>query len=92
MEFDYKTVIAIKDKYGVKEVICEDNDTRYQTHAVIIAIGPVPQTLEIPGEEQFKANGISWCAICDDAQYREKDAVVILQLKNQFSWRELSTN
>ena len=76
-EFDYKTVVAIEDKGDGKVVVCEEDDTRIETSAVIIATGTRPRRLNIPGEENHAGAGISWCAICDGAQYKGKDVVVI---------------
>lgn len=77
VEFDYKTVLEIKDNGQSKTVICEEDGTVYETRTVIIATGTVPRRLGVSGEEQFAADGISWCAICDGAQYRDKNVVVI---------------
>jgi thioredoxin reductase (NADPH) len=44
---------------------------------VILATGTVPRRLGVPGEDQWAGSGISWCAICDGAQYRDKEVVVI---------------
>jgi len=77
VEFDYKTVLEIIDNGVTKTLVCEEEDARIETHTVIIATGTVPRRLSIPGEESFAGTGISWCAICDGAQYRDKDVVVI---------------
>ncbi len=76
-EFDYKTVTAVIDEGAVKKVVCLEDDTVYEASAVIIATGTRPRRLHIPGEDTFTGAGISWCAICDGAQYRGKDVVVI---------------
>ena len=44
---------------------------------MILATGTVPRRLGVPGEDQWAGSGISWCAICDGAQYRDKEVVVI---------------
>lgn len=75
--FDYKTVTSITDNGDFKILTCEEDDTEIVTHAVIIATGTIPRKLGIPGEDRFAGAGISWCAICDGAQYRDKDVVVI---------------
>jgi thioredoxin reductase (NADPH) len=77
VEFDYRTVTSIKDKGDIKEVSCLEDNAMYKAHAVILATGTVPRKLDVPGEERFSGAGISWCAICDGAQYRGKDVVVI---------------
>ncbi len=77
VEFDYKTVVRIEDQGKLKKVYCEEDDAVFTTKSVIIASGTKPRCLNVPGEENFTGNGISWCAICDGAQYRGKDVVVI---------------
>ena len=77
VEFDYKTVLDISNGGLLKTVSCEEDGTVYKTRAVILATGTVPRRLGVPGEEEWAANGISWCAICDGAQYRDKEVVVI---------------
>lgn len=80
-EFDYKTVVSVTNNEAndgaTKLVHCEEDDTVYEASAVIIATGTRPRRLGIEGEDNFAGAGISWCAICDGAQYRGKDVVVI---------------
>ncbi len=54
---------------------CEDET--FEAHAVILATGAVPRKLGIPGEAEFTGRGVSWCATCDGALYREKTVCVI---------------
>ena len=44
---------------------------------MIIAIGTEPRKLGIPGENEFRGKGVSYCATCDGAFYKEKEIVVI---------------
>jgi thioredoxin reductase (NADPH) len=77
VEFDYKTIVNIEDNGPTKALYCEEDDSPITGRTVIIATGTVPRKLDVPGEETFAGNSISWCAICDGAQYRGKDVVVI---------------
>ncbi|MFH2128938.1 MAG: FAD-dependent oxidoreductase [bacterium] len=77
VEFDYKTIVKIEDNGPTKTLFCEEDDIPITTRTVIIATGTTPRTLNVPGEEAYKGTGISWCAICDGAQYRDKHVVVI---------------
>jgi thioredoxin reductase (NADPH) len=77
VEFDYRTVIDLQDEGEWKTVVCEEDDAVYRAKAVILATGTVPRRLGVPGEDQWAGSGISWCAICDGAQYRDKEVVVI---------------
>ena len=45
--------------------------------AVIIASGAKPKKLDIPGEKKFTGRGVSYCAVCDGAFFKEKNVVVI---------------
>ncbi len=50
----------------------------YEAKAVIIATGASPRLLGIPGEkEMFGGKGVTTCATCDGAFYRDMDVVVI---------------
>ncbi len=75
--FDYGTVKEICEEGTEKKVICEEDGKEFTAKALILATGTQHRCLNIPGEDKFKGNGISWCAICDGAQYRDRDVVVI---------------
>lgn len=77
VEFDYRTVVSIEDKGATKILSCEEDGVQFETTAVILATGTVPRRLGVPGEDMFAGSGISWCAICDGAQYRGRNVVVI---------------
>jgi len=53
-----------------------DTET-YQAKCVVLATGSVPAKLGIPGEDQFTGRGVSWCATCDAAFFKEKVVAVI---------------
>ena len=59
----------------VKKVITEKNT--YEAKTVIIASGATHRKLGVPGEEEFSGRGVSYCATCDGAFYRNKVTVVI---------------
>ncbi|NBJ69632.1 MULTISPECIES: thioredoxin-disulfide reductase [Clostridia] len=60
---EYKTVVA-----GQKE---------YHTRALIITTGAQYKKLGIPGEEELSGRGVSYCAVCDGAFFKDKNLVVI---------------
>lgn len=45
--------------------------------AVIIATGSTNRKLGIPGEEEFSGKGVSYCAVCDGAFFKDQDVSVI---------------
>lgn len=49
----------------------------YRTKTVIIASGATHRKLGIPGEEKFSGKGVSYCATCDGAFFRNKSVAVI---------------
>ena len=57
------------------KVITEKNT--YEAKAIIIAIGVRNRKLNIPGEDKFEGKGISYCATCDGAFYKNKTVAVI---------------
>ncbi len=56
--------------------IVTDKET-YKASYVIIASGRIPRKLDVDGADKFEGRGISYCAICDGALYKNKNVVVI---------------
>ncbi len=52
-------------------------DGRYTSHAVIIAAGATVAQLGVPGEEKLRGKGVSYCATCDGAFFRDEELVVV---------------
>ena len=48
-----------------------------ETKTVIYAAGANPRRLNIKGEDEFLGKGVSYCAVCDGAFYKNKTAAVI---------------
>ncbi|HNZ33224.1 MAG TPA: thioredoxin-disulfide reductase [Candidatus Cloacimonas sp.] len=57
--------------------IVETSDNKYRARAVIFCTGAYPRRLNVPGEEKFTGRGVSYCATCDGALYRDKIVAVI---------------
>lgn len=49
----------------------------FEALAVILATGSAYRHLNVPGEERLSGRGISWCATCDGAFFREQHIAVI---------------
>ena len=47
------------------------------TRSVIVATGASPDKLGVPGEDRLTGRGVSYCATCDGALYRERVAAVV---------------
>jgi thioredoxin reductase (NADPH) len=73
----FDEVIAIGETPdGLKEITCASGST-YAAAAVIIAVGATYKHLGVPGESQFRGHGVSNCATCDGAFYRNKEVAVV---------------
>ena len=49
----------------------------YSAKTIILAMGSTPRYLNVPGEEDFKARGVSACATCDGFFFKDKDIAVV---------------
>lgn len=74
-DIELDTVIGISGEEGNYTV--ETGSGEYRAKAVIIATGSRHRTLGIPNEERYTGEGISYCAVCDGAFYRDKTVAVI---------------
>lgn len=69
-------VVSIEDIPGGKRLVCEDG-TGYETKTVLLAGGAKHRKLSVPGEEELLGKGVSYCATCDGAFFRNKEVVVV---------------
>ncbi len=65
------------EKKGENFIVRDDKDGEYETKTVIIATGKIPRSLNIPGEEEFKGKGISFCSTCDAPMFKNKEVAVV---------------
>jgi len=59
----------------VKTIVTKEGT--FKAKAVIIATGAQSKKLGIPGEKEFVGRGVSYCAVCDGAFYKEKTVAVV---------------
>jgi len=62
---------------GNKEKKVETYKAIYAADCVIIASGRHPKTLDVPGENELRGKGVSYCAVCDRAFFKNKKVTVI---------------
>lgn len=76
-QFQEDQVLKVEDDRpdGTKRVVCVNGT--YEAKALILATGAVHRKLGIPGEEEFGGMGVSYCATCDGAFFRNKVTAVI---------------
>jgi len=72
---EIKPVSSIEADEDVRIIETEDDSFRART--VIIATGVEASTLGVPGEAELRGKGVSYCATCDGAFYRDKAVAVI---------------
>jgi thioredoxin reductase (NADPH) len=60
-----------------KKKIVETDKTKYAADYVIIASGRHPKKLGILGEKELRGKGVSYCAVCDSAFFKNRKVVVI---------------
>ena len=81
--FEQATSFNAEYAYGEVNKIDEDknvylNDgTSIHGESIILATGTKERLLNIPGEKENLGHGVSFCAVCDGAFFRDKDVVVI---------------
>ncbi|MBQ5624650.1 MAG: FAD-dependent oxidoreductase [Phascolarctobacterium sp.] len=75
-DYLYEKATQIIDEGLQKTVVCEGGK-RFTATAIIIATGTVERTLNIPGEMEMIGRGVSFCAVCDAAFYRNKPVVIV---------------
>lgn len=52
-------------------------DEELKTEAIIIASGATPKRLGCPGEDEYWGKGITTCAVCDGAFYKDKPVIIV---------------
>ena len=75
VEHIYGIVQRVENDGDVKRVITEDES--YEAKTVILATGAKNSLLGVPGEEEYTSRGVSYCAVCDGAFFRDQDLLVV---------------
>ncbi|MBW5471039.1 thioredoxin-disulfide reductase [Brevibacillus formosus] len=74
-EYAYGEIKEIRDEELYKRVITGDKE--YLTKSVIVATGAEHRLLGVQGEKELSGRGVSYCAVCDGAFFRNKELVVV---------------
>jgi thioredoxin reductase (NADPH) len=75
LEIDYDDVEEIY-KDG-DHVVVKGQVNTYRAPAVIVTAGGQPKKLGVPGEEELAGRGVSYCAICDGAFFKDQVVAVV---------------
>src|SRR5215216_1968110 len=62
---------------GSRRIVKVDEDTEYVGKTVIVSTGGLPRKLGVAGEQEFAGRGVSYCAICDGAFFKEQVLAVV---------------
>ncbi|NEU30163.1 thioredoxin-disulfide reductase [bacterium LRH843] len=74
-EYGYGDIKEIVDQGDIK--IVKAGNKEYKARSVIVATGAEYKKLGIPGEQELVGRGVSYCAVCDGAFFKEKELVVV---------------
>lgn len=77
--FENAQVVGIEEHDNYKTVIAKDGsaDKSYEAKTIILATGASHAELNVAGEKELKGKGVSYCATCDGAFYRNKTVAVV---------------
>jgi len=64
-------------EYKLEGSVKLEDGRNFQAKTVILAPGGKPRPLNIPGEDEFKGTGISYCATCDGEFFTGKELIVV---------------
>jgi thioredoxin reductase (NADPH) len=73
---DQATKVELADEPGGVHKVFIGDDI-HETRTVILAMGAVHRKLGIPGEEELGGRGVSYCATCDAAFFKDKPTLIV---------------
>lgn len=75
-EFCEGEAVRINERGGIYEILLDDG-RKLETVTIIYAAGTTHRRLGIRGEKEFYGRGVSQCAVCDGAFYKDKEVAVV---------------
>jgi len=76
LEIIQGAVTNISPNGKLKEITLEGGD-HYAAKSIILCTGAHPRLLKIEGEDEFRGKGVSYCATCDGAFYKDRKIAVV---------------
>ncbi len=73
---DQASRVELSDKPGGIHTVWVE-DQAYRTRAVVLAMGAEHKKLGVAGEEELSGRGVSYCATCDAAFFRDKETIIV---------------
>ncbi|MBT2571902.1 thioredoxin-disulfide reductase [Planococcus sp. ISL-110] len=74
-EYAYGDVTEITDGEEFKTI--KAGSKEYKTRAIIVTTGAEYKKMGVPGENELGGRGVSYCAVCDGAFFKQKELVVV---------------
>ena len=74
-EFLYDEVTHVEIAEESRFTLKTSTDAEFHACAIIFASGKTPRDLGVPGEQELKGKGVSYCAVCDGPLFRGKTVV-----------------
>ncbi|TWT14656.1 thioredoxin-disulfide reductase [Streptococcus sp. sy010] len=83
--FDPLEKLGVEHLYGIVTTIqdlgqsklVKTMDGEFEAKTVILATGAKHRLLQVPGEDTYASRGVSYCAVCDGAFFRDQDLLVV---------------
>lgn len=73
--YAYGDIEKIEDNGKYKTIYA--GRKQYQAKTIIIAAGAEYKKIGVPGEDELRGRGVSYCAVCDGAFYKDRELVVV---------------
>lgn len=73
--YEYGDVLSVEDCGWYKKVITDSGI--HESKTVVLATGSKHRKLNVPGENEYAGRGVSYCAVCDGAFFKDDKVVVV---------------
>ena len=73
LEYDVATEVDLTKR----PFIVKTYGNEYRTKTLIISTGASPNKLNVPGEQEFRGKGVSYCATCDGWFFKDKNVAIV---------------
>lgn len=73
----HTTDVMSMDVTGTVKTVTDEEGNQHRAHAIILSMGSAYRELGLPDEKRLSGHGVSWCATCDGAFFRDHDIAVV---------------
>jgi thioredoxin reductase (NADPH) len=77
MVTDLATKVELADEPGGVHKVWVDEDELHLARTVVLAMGAEHKKLGVPGEQELGGRGVSYCATCDAAFFKDADTMIV---------------